>query len=582
MDHRIRRPDLMLLALSILVSVGPPALARWANDPALNLAIADRPADQVLPKVALTSDGGCYVGWFDDAFGSYRVYLQRLDRWGNELWPHNGILVSDHAQSTSLVDWDLDADAIDHAVLVFTDTRDGADLDVYAYRISPAGDFEWGPDGLTLSANADYEPSPQCAALPDGNTVFIWPWIPDVGTGAILVQKVSPAGALLYDPPVAIAGLPNERPAFCDVVAADDGGFVAGWVRDIRTFQSPRHIKAQKFAAGGTSIWGPISVYDAYSVPIGYFPHLLPDGEGGAISCWHASTGSFFNSFVQHLAADGTEMFGHNGVAVSTQAGFHHLDPTAAYRAGSHEIFVFWNERNSNQDRWGIYAQKFSPAGVRMWTDAGQTLMPVNTIWKGLPRSGIVADGAVVLFFYEPTGSSLQDQILAMRLDGSGAFVWGNPPLVVSSVLSDKGRLPIQVRPDGMTIGMWEDDRGGSVDVYGQNVNADGTLGMSAAALDESRPALEAGCAPGRPNPFAAWTQISVPAGPRGAAGGRILICDGAGRVVRHLQRGTGQTSVRWDGLDDRGGLLANGVYLVRGATDDATGGSGKVTLLRP
>jgi hypothetical protein len=44
--------------------------ARWPFGASPNLAVADGPGEQVLPKVAATSDGGCYVGWFDNRGGS--------------------------------------------------------------------------------------------------------------------------------------------------------------------------------------------------------------------------------------------------------------------------------------------------------------------------------------------------------------------------------------------------------------------------------------------------------------------------------------------------------------------------------
>ena len=45
------------------------------------------------------------------------------------MWPHNGILVSDHPQLSSLVDWDLIATSDGGCALVFTDARDGSDLE---------------------------------------------------------------------------------------------------------------------------------------------------------------------------------------------------------------------------------------------------------------------------------------------------------------------------------------------------------------------------------------------------------------------------------------------------------------------
>ena len=131
-----------------------------------NLALADRPGEQVIPLVAGTSDGGMYVAWFDNSGGSYAVYLQRLDRDGVEQFAHDGILISNQPQDTALFGWDLTADSSDHAVLVFSDLRNGSgSLDIAAYRIAPDGTFVWGPNGVSLSNNADFEPAPVVAEM---------------------------------------------------------------------------------------------------------------------------------------------------------------------------------------------------------------------------------------------------------------------------------------------------------------------------------------------------------------------------------------------------------------------------------
>jgi hypothetical protein len=139
---------LIFVLLGIFLMAGATSVqAQWPSDPTTNLAIADRSSEQVLKIPVPTSDGGCYVGWFDLSGGSYAVYLQRLDRCGVEQWPHNGLLISDHPQYSALYGWDAAVDSEDNAILVFSDIRAGGDLDVYAYKVNPDGELLWGPDG---------------------------------------------------------------------------------------------------------------------------------------------------------------------------------------------------------------------------------------------------------------------------------------------------------------------------------------------------------------------------------------------------------------------------------------------------
>lgn len=71
-------PKAALVAILGLVPAGA-CLAQWSSDASQNLVIADRSGEQTQAKIVATSDGGCYISWFDNHAGGYDVYLQRLD-----------------------------------------------------------------------------------------------------------------------------------------------------------------------------------------------------------------------------------------------------------------------------------------------------------------------------------------------------------------------------------------------------------------------------------------------------------------------------------------------------------------------
>jgi hypothetical protein len=464
-------------AFALVVLTAGLAAAEWPSDPLANLAIADRTGEQVVPHLATCPDNGTYVGWYDNASGNYDVYLQRLSAAGVEQWPHNGILVSHHTQDTSVTDWDLICDSDGNAVLVFSDIRSG-NLDVQAYKIGPDGSFLWGPDGIPVSVLSDYEAAPRLCQASDGDIVVVWGRSPTSGYGKICMQRFSSTGVARYAAPLDIAGDTNETPGFALVVPAENGNVIVSWLRNIRSFSSPRHIRARKFAPDGTGVWAShVSVFDATAVPIGYFPTLLPDGAGGAVFGWHRSLSNSFNSCVQHLDSNGLEMFPHNGVVVCTTAGMHHLDPCFAYLASTGETFVAWNERNSNQSQWGIYAQKITSVGTRAWGDAAIVLQPVDLLYKILPRCMQIGDGFEVLWMDEP-GTSGQDRLRAMRLDKDGVAVWPGSIVDVATFPSSKSRHPVTMDGDGVLKTVWEDNRNGTPDIYGQSVNANGSLGL--------------------------------------------------------------------------------------------------------
>ncbi|MBT8387269.1 MAG: hypothetical protein KJO12_07635, partial [Ignavibacteria bacterium] len=81
----------------LVLFFGTTMFSQWSSDPSQNLAVCDTSGEQVLPKISLTSDGGCYIAWFDTREGNYNVYLQRLDPAGNKMFAANGLLISNHA-----------------------------------------------------------------------------------------------------------------------------------------------------------------------------------------------------------------------------------------------------------------------------------------------------------------------------------------------------------------------------------------------------------------------------------------------------------------------------------------------------
>ena len=137
-----------LLAMAVLITLS--TTAQWSDDPLVNTPISTAVGEQAIPHTAYTSDGHFYVGFFSSENGNYNVRLQYYDFNGNAQWASGGILISNHLQNSWLSDWDLAVDNTGNCVLAFNDMRDG-NANVYVYKISANGNFEWGPDGIALT-----------------------------------------------------------------------------------------------------------------------------------------------------------------------------------------------------------------------------------------------------------------------------------------------------------------------------------------------------------------------------------------------------------------------------------------------
>lgn len=470
----------VLAALAFAAYPAPCALAQWTADVGANNAIADKPASQVTPKIATAADGSSYVVWFDNAAGSYQVWMQHLSPTGAELWAHNGILVSSHTQETSLVDWDLIADSAGNAVVVFTDKRDGGDLDVFAYRVAADGSMMWGADGVQVSVNGDFEAAPKVVETSTGDFVVSWCQLPNSGTGGVRMQRISPNGALnLASNGVVVGGMPNERPGFNTMVAADNGTVIISWLRNIASFSSPRHLHTQKVNPNGTVLWnggtGQVVVHSS-SLPIAYTPRLISDGNGGAYYVWHRANPTLYTSYVQHLDSSGAALLTANGFEVSLEAGVHKIDPNAALTANG-DLWVAFGRRDSSQNQRGLMVQRISSAGARALGNNGMELRPTDSVSEEFSRVQAVGGDAMITWFEYPVFGGVNSRILATRIDSAGTAVWTPGVIEACSLLSPKDDPERARSTDDSMLLIWSDERADANNVYGQRINADGSLG---------------------------------------------------------------------------------------------------------
>jgi len=464
------RTNLAILAAAVIAAT--PAAAKWSDDPAQNLCLGDRPNQQGQPRMVATPDGGCYVSWLDAADGDYDVYLQRLDANGCELWPHNGVLVADRS-FTSNQCYGLDIDTAGNALLAFRDDRSGPDQ-ITANKVSPDGTLLWGDAGIQMPSSGPLVAQPKIAAASDGNSVVAWVFGDDM-----MLQRLDQDGSFLWDEPVTLDDPDGGIFWMNDLHGADDGSVILSMRRDGPMYWDPKHIWAQKFDPDGKPLWGstPLVVFDGGSIQFGNFPGFIPDGLGGAVFSWYNTTP--LQCHVQHVSAAGEELFPHNGALASTVAWRKRTNPSPAYNPDTDQTFLFWVEQWVDDqfiDYWAVYGQKFDNAGARQWTDAGLPVVPLETIERQQVRSLICDDGAMVFWAQETDFTEYCLQ--AARVDATGDSVWPDAPVPVSTRPTDKSKLFAIANTDGDAFLSWSDAAYELGDLYAQNVNTDGTLGI--------------------------------------------------------------------------------------------------------
>ncbi|HEY3974790.1 MAG TPA: hypothetical protein VGM18_17425 [Candidatus Sulfotelmatobacter sp.] len=470
MKIALRSAAIALLAFSLSAT----ALAQWSSDASLNLALADRNngSDQVQPKLVPMQSKGWYVSWFDSNPAAkrpigYDVFYQRLSNRGVEQFQHDGQLVASLSNS-STEDYGLDMDTSGHALIAFLDTREGSNQQVTAARMGQHGAPLWGTLGVQLtSGSTDFNAAPKVAGTSDGGIVVGW-----TSNSDVVLQKLNAAGQPQWGSGVVFSETGYDY-VLSDLHAADNGSVIVSWVRGAG-FGSNEQLRANKVSSSGSILWGSgnVDIFDVGSLQFGNFPYFTYDGNGGAVFAWYTSTPTL-QCFAQHILADGSEAFPHNGAAVSSNSINIRVSPSAAYRAATQEVFVFWTEEDSNQFYNGVSGQKLDSTGAPQWGADGLTIIPLGNdsqIFVTTVQSGT---GALTFWVDQPSYGSATIQ--GIKLDGGGNTVCAQFP--VSSTPSDKSRLAAAVAPNGVTALAFEDDKIGNNGIYIQNVNPNCSLG---------------------------------------------------------------------------------------------------------
>jgi len=296
------------------------------------------------------------------------------------------------------------------------------------------------------------------------------------------LQKLDALGVAQWGAGVVLSDTGSASFSIADLHGSDAGNVIVSWVKWGPMFWDPKHIWAQKLSPAGAATWntpGPhVIVFDNDSLQFGNYPSFITDGSGGAVFSWYGT--SVLQCYAQRILADGSEQFSHNGVTVSTNATQLRVSPRACYDPATGMIFVFWTELNSSQSLHGVYGQKLSSLGLRMWTPSGKELVPLGSSTRTFVNTLQEGDGAMVFFIESPSYGN--DVIKAARVDGNGDFSWTGDLIEACSLGSSKGRLNAAMSTGGYAILAWSDDRPGHLDIIGQNVNPDGTLGYSASS----------------------------------------------------------------------------------------------------
>lgn len=140
-----------------------------------NLNVCNAEGDQKDAVAVADGQGGAYFSWSDerDQVTLSDIYAQHLNSAGQPSWTANGIVVSNALQTQKTSNIDMDND---HNIYVsWEDFRSADNLDLYAQKISPAGQRLWPVSGKPIAAPVRLDQTECQIETEWGNGVyFVW------------------------------------------------------------------------------------------------------------------------------------------------------------------------------------------------------------------------------------------------------------------------------------------------------------------------------------------------------------------------------------------------------------------------
>jgi len=562
--------------------------AQWSSDPSQNTKICDTTGYLVVPHVAVNPAGDSYISWYSATEGlRFDVYLQHLDINGNKLWADDGLLVSNHPTDTWVSDYGLAVDHEGYAILTVQDMRDGYS-NAFAYRISPEGTMAWGADGIRLTNTTDGNYWPQVAVTADNDYIFLYQMFPEDTAlfSPIGFQKVDQGGNMLWDNTIASDSTDFFLP---QMLLTEEGNLMVSWlaaknsVDTVYGHENYIHVFVQKFSPDGQALWpAPMQVDTGNVMLVGALytlPLLANDGADGAYIVWQSFSDYQPTVFANRVSGDGLLLWPGHGTLVTMRPG-DHAGPSVCYHPDIDRLFVFWEDYRYDPahqtDSWGIYGQKFSPAGARLWGDTAIRVAPmiysvdstyITVLGKTAGNNGIGLFYEKEYFHITGADTTIMAELYASLLDTNAVYVWAGDRLAFSNAVSDKGHLTVSDFVNNQWIAAWEDNRQHPQQeflsgIYAQNITLDGNLGPLAVEKPHFSDKIGLKC---YPNPFN--EKITVNYDLPGKNKVIFIIRDMQERIIRTVCPGlqdSGQHTVNLDA-----DALPAGIYIIELRTDD-------------
>jgi hypothetical protein len=465
------------------------------------------------PCVAISETGSFVVAWGEWRESYPQVYARLYNREGKAVGP--SFQVSTNKQSTlRYISVAMDADG-DFAIC--WPQRETPDYRIFL-RIFESSGEPLGPPFSIFSKFVQGDPQPRVASDADGNITVVW----GGGSSIIYACSLDPTGTPLSDPYAVNRPYPNIKVTDPKISMASDGRHAVTWTGEdtdrsvfnayVRTVNSDglpvsHNVLVSKAPAGDRRVRPDVAMCESGSFAVTWRDdqagkwqvymqefNSLGDPVGsnvkvndveGTESLWDpAIAGTANNEFLvvwgddRHVTYDvfgqlstadpvegGTDFQINDDVGTSTQ----YIPDMSGSESG--QFVIAWTDRRDGFRN--CYAQRYDHMGNPIGANFRVNDSDMSDSWGSAVASDGDGNFAIVWRDYRHVGRM---DIYAQRYDSDGNPIDNN--FMVNDVPAEYRTVyafvEIDMNDSGEFVVVWNDMRGGTIDVFGQKYGATG------------------------------------------------------------------------------------------------------------
>jgi VCBS repeat-containing protein len=342
-------------------------------------------------------------------------------------------------------------------------SQDGSGWGIFAQRYTVAG-VATGSEFRVNTTTAGDQSSPTVAALSDGGFIVSWnSWSQDGSLWGVYAQRYEASGAATGSEFLVNTETANHQ-YFATIAALSDGGFVISW-NSVNQDGSGDGVYAQRYNAAGVATGGEFQV-NTTTTSEQYAPTIVALNDGGFIVSWTSEfqDGSEFGIYAQRYTAAGAATGGEFQVNTFT-AGQQYLPSIAALDDGG--FVVSWMSFGQDGSDWGIYAQRYDAAG-----SAAGGEFRANTVTSGSqanPAISALSDGGFVVSWNSVGQDGSGYGVYAQRYSAAGVPEGGEFQVNTATAGNQSGPTITTLGDGGFVVSWISDGQDGSgYGVYAQ------------------------------------------------------------------------------------------------------------------